>query len=500
MDVEKGRVNVIIAIVFKIITMIMAIVVKITLVGICGNEVNGLNALYISIIGVLSVAELGVGSAITFCMYKPIVNGDINTVSALYDLFRKLYLIIGAVIFFSGIAITPFLHFFAKDYSNININMYVTFVLVLISVSATYLFSAKLSLINAYKNDYISTAITQGGAVLQYVLQIITLYVTKSFVYYLICRIIAVIFQWLVTEYLTNKNYGLIINNKVNLNKETKHIVTNSIKAMFLHKIGYVLVNTLDSIIISSFVGVVSLGKYSNYTLIISSMTGIITLVFTSLTSVIGHLCVEESRQNSMRYCEVFHLLNFIIGTFFFLGYYAVVDSLIEMLFSAKSIVESSISFVITLNGFIQFMRRSILTFRDATGAFYQDRWKPILEGVLNATLSILLVKVIGVTGVIVATIATNLLICHIIEPFVLYKYVFSYSPKKFYLTNYGMITLFTFALVALNSCKQNISNIFVELVLNGFISLGISAVICVVILLICKEKTMQLLKIMRKG
>ena len=161
MDIKKGKLNVSIAIVFKIITMIMAVVVKMVLVDICGNEVNGLNALYISIIGVLSVAELGIGSAITFCMYKPIVEKNHSVVSALYGLFQKLYLFIGAVILCGGVALTPFLHLFAKDYVELNVNMYVTFLLILISVVATYLFSAKTSLINAYKNNYITTAITR---------------------------------------------------------------------------------------------------------------------------------------------------------------------------------------------------------------------------------------------------------------------------------------------------------------------------------------------------
>ena len=165
MDLKKSKLNVTVSIFFKIVTMIMGIVVKKVLVDICGNEVNGLNALFLSIIGFLSVAELGVGTAITFCMYKPIVDGDNNKVSALYCLFNRLYLLIGGVIFCGGLVIMPFLHFFAKDYAGLNVNMYVTFFLMLISVTATYLFSSKTSLINAYKNNYITTAITQGGCV-----------------------------------------------------------------------------------------------------------------------------------------------------------------------------------------------------------------------------------------------------------------------------------------------------------------------------------------------
>jgi O-antigen/teichoic acid export membrane protein len=448
----------------------------------------------------LSVAELGVGSAITFCMYKPIVEGRSEVVSALYHLFKKLYLLIGCVIFCTGLTITPFLRFFAKDYAEIDVNMHVTFLLLLTSVTATYLYSAKTSLINAYKNNYITTAITQGGLTLLYVLQVLALYVTRSFICYLICRIITVLIQMVVTQIVTKRNYAAIIETKAKLDAETAKTVTKNIKAMFIHKIGYVLVNTVDSVVISSFVGVISLGEYSNYTMVLTSMTGIITLVFTSLTSVIGHLCVEEDRTTARKYCESFHLLNFFIGTVFFLGYYAVIDNLIAILFSADLVVTRDISLVITLNGFVQFMRRNTLTFRDATGSFYSDRWKSLFEGTLNIVLSILLVNHIGVTGVIVATIITNLLICHIVEPYVLYKNAFESSVYRYYLKNYSMILTFAIALLALNTCVRASLSGWGELLLNGVTSLAVSAIVCAVWGIFSRKETAQLAKILRKG
>lgn len=499
MDVRKGKLNISVSVTFKIITMAMAIVVKSSLVKVCGNEINGLNALYLSIIGFLSVAELGVGSAITFCMYKPIVEGKHEMVSALYQLFQKLYMLIGAVIFCGGLAVMPFLRFMAKDYAVIDVDMHWTFLLVLISVCATYLFSAKTSLINAYKNNYISTAISQTGVVLQYILQIGVLYFTHSFICYLMCRIIAVAAQWGMTEIVTRKKYGTIVNTRTKLDRETKSAVKRNIKAMFIHKVGYVLVNTVDSVIISAFVGVVSLGEYSNYTMILTSMNSIITLVFTSLTSIIGHLCVEEDRKTAQSYHEAFHMLNYAIGVIFFLGYYAVVDNVVAILFSAELLISRDITFVITLNGFVQFMRRSTLTFRDATGTFYQDRWKPLCEGLVNIVLSVLFVRYFGVAGVIIATILTNLLICHVVEPYVLYVNAFSTSPKMFYFRNYGMIVLFCMGLFVLDMCMQSAPIILVEMLINGFVSVLISIAVCIVIIILNRKQAVQIMRIIQR-
>lgn len=500
MDIRKSKLNVGVSVAFKVITMVMAVVVKMTLVNICGNNVNGLNALYLSIIGFLSVAELGIGSAITFCMYKPIVEGDNDTVAALFNLFQKLYTIIGLIIFVGGLVVLPFLPYLAKDYDVLNVNMYLTFLIMLISVTGTYLFSAKISLINAYKNNYITTTISQGGLVFQYILQILVLYFTKSFVWYLTCRIFAVILQWFVCNVVFKKDYYEIVNRRTNLDSATQKLVKTNIKALFMHKIGYVLVNTVDSIIISAFVGVVALGEYSNYTMILTSMTGIITLVFTSLTSVIGHLCVEEDKQTAKGYFDSFHLLNFVIGAIFFLGYYAIIDSLIGLIFSPELIVEKNISFVITLNGFVQFMRHGVLTFKDATGVFYQDRWKPFCEGIINIILSIILVKLIGVTGVIVATIITNLVICHIIEPYVLLKNAFTTSPFNFYIRNYGKIMAFFLTLVILDRFLFKTSKLWLDLILNGALSVIFSIGLCIVILLFSKKHNSQIRKNLRKS
>ena len=481
MDKRKSVLNVCVSVGFKIVTMIMVVIVKRFLIDFCGNDVNGLNALYLSIIGVLSVVDLGIGNAITFCMYKPIVEGDRNTVSALYHLFRRIYLVIGGVILLCGMALIPFIHVFAKDYQQLDVNLGFTFFLMLVSVVITYAYSCKISLINAYKNNYITTAITSGGLVVQYILQIVVLVITKSFAWYLICRTVSALLQWGITEWVTRKQYMPILKNVQKVQGPVKGELIKNIKAMFMHKIGYILVNTVDSVVISSFVGIAALGRYSNYLTIMTAVTELIKLCFTSLTSIFGHLYVEADKKTTQQYSETFHVLNFALGTVFFLGYYAVIDSVISVLFASNLLVAKTVSFTITLNGFVQFMRQSTLVFRDATGTFYHDRWKPLLEGMFNLILSIAFVKVIGMTGVVLATILTNLLICHVIEPYVLYKHAFKSSPVQYYVRNYTMIGLFVAGLFCMNGVSISVPNPWGSLLVNGSISVGISLVLIVV-------------------
>lgn len=496
MDKKRGIINVAVSIVFKILLLIGSLLARRYLIKYIGNEANGLDSLYASIVGVLSIAELGIGTAIVFCMYKPIVEGDDDKVSALYWLFKKVYLIIGGSIAVGGCVAMSLLPYLAKDYQATNVNLYLTFGLMLISVVLTYAFSAKISLINAYKNNYITTTINSSGQLLQYGLQIIILIYTQSFVWYLVCRIIAVAVQWIATEVVTRIKYKIIIANKRSVDPDTKTEVTKNVKAMFMHKIGSVLVNTADSIIISAFIGVVILGKYTNYTVIMTAMTGTITLFFTPLTSVIGHMCVEENKAQIQKYYNFFYIFNYILGLIFFLGYYAVIDNLVTICFGRELEMVKSVSFVITVNYFIQFMRQATLLFRDATGTFYYDRWKPLIEGLLNVGLSIGFVYLFefiwgaefAVVGVIAATVVTNLTICHVVEPYVLYKHALQTSVKPYYIRNYLYIVLFIGLLFALHFSMIKSDNQWVELFANGGISLAYSLAVSVIVVLVNKD------------
>lgn len=507
MDKRKSLINVSISIFFKVFMLIGSILVRRCLIQYVGNEVNGLNSLYLSIMGFLSVAELGVGSAITFSMYKPIVQKDDDKVAALYQVFKKSYRIIGAVIFIAGMLLMPFLPYFAKDYATLGFSLYKTFFLMLFSVVLSYMFSEKTSLINAYKDNYITTTISSLGMIFQYILQIIVLNVTGSFYYYLVCRIVAILAQWGITEICVRTKHNDIIHyKKQTLEADTKQEVMKNIKALFMHRIGGIFVNSTDSAIISAFIGIGVLGKYSNYTTIVLSMTSVINLFFTPLTSIIGHMCISEAEQTK-KYYNFFHSFNYAIGTVFFLGYYAVIDNLIVILFGENLEVAKTISFVITVNYFIQFMRQATLLFRDATGTFYYDRWKPLFEGLLNVILSITFVLLFtkwcgesfGVVGVILATIITNLLICHITEPYVLYKHVFHESPKVYWIKNYSYIAIFIVVLCIMSNFMVSISNPYLESFINGSISLVFSGIIIVVIVLTDRDFRQYCLMVVRK-
>lgn len=510
MDKKKSFLNVVVSISFKVVLLVFSILVRRLLIKYLGMDIAGLNTLFLNIIGFLSITELGIGTAISFSMYRPIVEGDHYRVAALYNLFKKIYLVIGAIILVGGLVVMPFLPYLAADYASLNVNVFLTFFLMLISTVLTYAYSAKISLINAYKNNYITTTINSISMIVQYIMQIVFVLTTKSFVWYLVSKSIGSIIQWVLISIYTRKHHFEEIHTKNVVTNEDKKIISKNVRAMFLHKIGGVLINTSDSIIISSFIGLVVLGQYSNYVLIMSAMTGIISLFFIPLTSVIGHLFVKnsENQTETMRYFRFFYTFNYIIAVIFFLGYFSIIDDLLTIFFSTSDIepvLSKSITFVIVLNYFIQFMKETVILFRDASGTFYVDRWKSLIEGIINVVLSILFVLILPenlkVVGVIIATIITNLFIDHIIEPFVLYKYAFkSKDAKKYWLKNYLLILLFSLVLLSDRYLLLSFNNNWISVLVNGTIAVCLAIIPSAIAVIFDKDFRFFAKKILKKG
>ena len=487
MDKKRSVLNIVVSVSFKIVLLVLALLSRRFLIKYCGNDANGLYSLYTSIIGFLAIADLGIGTAINFSMYKPIVDGDTKKVASLYQLYKKIYIVIGAILLAVGLLVMPALPYLAKDYSA-GYNLYLTFFIMLCSVVVLYAFSAKTSLICAYKNNYIATTINSISIIIKHLIQIVVVRLSGSFEWFLTAMIVASFLEWLMTEIVARKKYAEILTaESVKVDAETKTEIVKNTKAMFMHKVGNVVVNAIDSIIISAFIGVAILGKYANYMTIMTAMTSLLVLFFSPLTSVIGHLCAEGNKQEEHKYFWFMYLLNFVIGVVFFLGYYGVIDNVVSICFGADLVMDKDVSFVITVNYFIQFMRQAVLLFRDASGNFYYDRWKPIVEAALNVVLSIAFVYWIGLVGVIVATIITNVLICHVIEPLVLYKHEFGKLPVKYYAINYGFMAVFVACLVALHFSLQTIDGRWTEFFANGFIAVAISLVPILIIAFVSK-------------
>lgn len=408
-------------------------IARIFFLRILGNEYLGINGLFTNILTVLSLAELGVGTAITYSLYKPLAEDDKNKCKMLMQLYKKIYIVIGCVILLIGVAITPLIHIFIKDVPDIK-NLNLIYILFVLNTSVSYFFSYKRNLIIADQNRYIATIYRYGFYTLLNFSQIIYLVLMKDYIGFLILQIIATVLENLIISKKADKMYQYLTDkDKVPLDEDTKkHIIKNT-KAMMMHKIGGVVVTSTDNIILSSFVSVVAVGIYSNYFMIINALNIITGQVYNSLVASIGNLCASDSTEKQFNIFKNINFLTFWIFSFSSICLITLFNPFITMWIGSEYLFGMDIVLVLVINFYITGMRKSSLTFREATGLFYQDRWKAIFESVINLVMSILLVMKLGIIGVFLGTFISSITTCIWIEPYVLYKYCFKKDVYQYF-------------------------------------------------------------------
>ena len=291
---------------FQVLSLFLGFVSRTIFIRILGSEYLGLNSLFTNVLTILSFAELGIGNAIVFSMYKPLADEDTDKLKKLINFYKKTYTIIGFIILVVGILIIPFIPSIINDTPNIKENIYLIYLLFLIDTAISYFFSYRTSIISADQKNYIVVMYTYIFKICQIILQLILLYFTKEYMLYLILQVIT---TFLTNLYLSNKSKKMypflkeLGNNQLE-KKETKKIFDN-VKALFIYKLGSVVLNGTDSIIISKYLGLIVLGLYSNYYLLVSAITQILSQLFNAFTSSIGNLFFKKKKKKSKKFLKI---------------------------------------------------------------------------------------------------------------------------------------------------------------------------------------------------
>lgn len=423
---EKSMKNLVTAMIGQVIGLVISFIARIVFVRILGAEYLGLNGLFTNILTVLSLAELGVGEAITFSLYKPLASKDERKCQMLMQLYKKVYIIIGIMILILGVSITPLLNLLIKDIPNIPyINLiYILFVL---NTSVSYFFSYKRNLIIADQNRYIATIYRYIFYFILNLAQIIYLMICKDYIGFLVLQVISTILENVFVSLKANKMYSFLNDkNFIPLDSYSKKEIIKNTKAMMMHKIGGVVVSSTDNILISTFVNLSAVGIYSNYYMIISALNTIFGQIFTSLTASVGNMFVTEKNEKELDIFNKVYFMNFWIYSFSTICLICLFNSFVELWVGADYLFPFEVVLILTINFYITGMRKSTITFKEAAGLFYNDRWKSVIEAIVNLIASIILVKIFDVFGVFLGTFISSVTVCVWVEPYVLYKYGFN--------------------------------------------------------------------------
>lgn len=476
--------NMITAVSSNVLTIIVGLVAQAVFIKILGSEYLGLNGLFSNVISMLGIVELGMGSAIIYNMYKPIAENDHEKIKSLMQFYKKSYRIITLIISIIGIMIIPFIKYIVDIESiTVDINVYLVYILFLLETICSYILSYKRSMLYADQKEYITNIIHMGYTVLVNTMQLTFLYFTHDYYLYLIIKVMMRLVENIVISSYVNRRYSYLLDNNVTkLDSKTEKDIFQKIRALFFHKIGTFIVSGTDNIIISKYLGLVTVGLYSNYYMIINAVQTVINHIIQATRASVGNLLVTESKTKQFDVFNKIRFVNFWISCFSSICIFVIMDSFITIWIGYKFVLPTKVLLVLVINFFIVSSRSTYGAFKEAAGIFYEDRFVPIIESLLNIVLSIIFVKKFGLMGVFMGTIGSGLVLWCYSYPKYVYNKLFGRKISDYmketiyYFIIFILIAGFTYSLAILissdNVYLQFISNVLIALIVPNVIML----------------------------
>lgn len=429
----------------QIFTSILMFVCRTYFIKLLGAKYLGVNGLFSNVLSMLSLAELGIGPAIVFSMYKPIAQNDEMHVAKLMNFYKTAYRLVAGIVLVVGLSLVPFLNVLIKGDPGVT-NLKLIFILILSNTVVSYLLAYKGSMLSADQKAYVGVIIKNIFAVVQNVSQIVVLVLTGNFILYLVVQIITTFIANLVQAVYVNKKYPFLVTyKKEKIEKAERKDIVKRVRGMMMHKIGGFVLNSTDNLVISKFVGVIAVGIYSNYFMIINLVKGYVSHITAALSASVGNLIASESSEKTYSVFNVTLFVHFWIYGFITVCFWTLFKPFITLWIGESYVLSGGVLFLVIMNFYLTGVQGCIDTYTNATGLFWETRFKPIFECVINLVVSIVLAKYIGMLGVFIGTLASYL--CTFwVNPIVVFKKQFKSSPLPYFLK------LFTYTVISVGT------------------------------------------------
>ena len=459
----------------KIIAIIGPFVTRTIIIYKLGTEYLGLSGLFTSILSILNITELGIGSAITFCLYKPVAVNDRDMVKALLSLLRKLYLGIGFVIIGVGLLLMPFLNRLISGECPADINLYILYFIYLLNAAASYLgFAYKGVLLNVYQRGDVSNKIESLAEILKYVLQVVVLILFENYYWFVSMLLLATIMITLSTQVASNRLFPDLYP-AGEVSKELKRTIRSKVGYLAAHSIAATLTNSVDNIVISGALGLTAIALYGNYSYITSSVLSIILIAYRSLTPAIGNsLCIESNEKN-IRLFQALQFSFFWIITWCCTCLLCLFQPFITIWIGKDCLLGMSVVVVVVMYFYSNATRQFYGTYVGAVGLWNKTLPRQVISAVLNLALDVLLVKRFGIFGIVFASFATNFFVSLPLDVWVTYKNVLHINVIK------GCLKTFARTILAIVICGISYA-ICTHIKVDGVLLLMFRTLVCILI------------------
>lgn len=463
--------NILGGIVNSIVTIFFPFIIRTIVINKLGIDYLGLNSLFISVLQLLSLAELGFSSAIVYSMYKPVADNDKKKICALLSLYKKAYQIVGLSILFLGIIIIPFLPNLVKGSIPEDINVQLVFIIYLINTVISYLmFSYKNSLLIAHQRYDITNNINTILMSIQYIGQIIILFVFKDYYLYILTVPFTTILNNFVTAYIVNKRFPQYVCGG-KLDKKTISDIKRRISGLVIFKITTTSRNGINSIFISSYIGLTSLAIYNNYYYIIGSLGVLLNVITTSMNASIGNSIVTESVEKNYKDFKILNFIYMIISGWFTILLIILYQPFMKIWVGENFLLPMSVMVMISAYFYVLRMGDIRGIYNDSAGLWWEQRYRTIAEATINILLNWFLVIKFGVFGVVLATLITIIIFGFCLSGIITFKHYFGLNKIKEFFNSHLLYAAITFSIAFVVYMITDIialDNMIIDFILKG--------------------------------
>lgn len=434
--IQQARKNIIFGFVSNFMIILMNFLQRDIFIRMLGRTLLGVNGIYTDVLSVLSLTEMGIGTALNYSLYKPVAQGNREKIKSYMQFYKRAYLTIAGIITALGIAISPFLKYILKNPGSLTIQeLTLYYYIFLFNTVISYFVTYKYSLVNAEQKNYIQTNIATVTKIIVTLVQIVVLVFTKNFLFYLLAQSLVELLQKIFVSVYLGRMYPYLKDKNVRkLSKDETQVVATKTKALVCHKVGDVARLQTDKIIISSFVNVDTSAVVDNYVYIITYVGNFVNIIFDSVISGFGNLVATESKERQYRLFKVYRFFACWLFGFGAVGFWHLLTPLIGGLWLDDSWVVSELTVtLLVVDFYLKGGRTVLLNFKIASGLFEQDRFLPLIQGGINLVVSIVLVQKIGVAGVYVGTVVSGIL-ANLIRPVIIYRVCFDKKAWSYFM------------------------------------------------------------------
>lgn len=487
---EYSLLNIIAGVGGYIINTILGFICRMVFVRCLAADYLGINGLFTNILSMLSLAELGIGGAIVYALYKPLAEDNEKKIASLVRVYGTAYKIIGIVIGVVGMCLMPFLDAIITEQPNISESIYVLYLLNLFNTVITYFYSYRSSLLIAAQQNYIVVGINYTVTILQSIVQMIVLFATHNYMAYVLIQTAGTIIYNLSVSHVAVIKFPYIVDKNVEpLPKSEKKALFKNIRDLTFYKVSGLLVNSTDNILITFFKGLASTGITSNYTLLVNTLNSLLGQVFNSLTASIGNHNVTESEDKRFEMFNFMNLMNFWIFGWAALGIVFCSSDLVRLCFGEAYVLSWDIPFVLALNFYTVGMMNAVWTYKHTLGLFRYGRFLQILTGILNIIFSVILGRKLGVFGILFATFIARACTNLWYDPYAVFKHGFHRHPIQ-YLKKYIVFT-FTLLIAAL-ACYFSLKLVSGPIIVRVVMEIIICSIVTNIVFLCAFWKTRE--------